>query len=548
MEHRALAIQPAAVPRFRPSGRSPVPRGKARRRWRRPVATLVSVLVLYAVAAGCSSHRDTNDDLDALLAAYREKNRQLEERQQAYRIRGIRRLEVRPAGAGEAARVALDVDGAHLGVVVGELAERAGLDLVTGPYPLSSRTTARLSDRPLAEVLERLLAPAGLSATVRDGVVALAERRDFGGGRASAAGSDDAEVRGGSAGDEDGWDGEDDEDDGDGGRPAARMTVEHPLRYADTAGVSEVLDSMYPVDEDSGRRAIAFAARPETNSIFLSGPAAEVADAAKLLDRLDADPGHVLIEALVVEFNVQSFLDIGSRIADGSRGHLSDIFFDVANLVGDTISFTRVADAAGTTSFTAVLNLLIQKEEARVISRPWLAALSGSPAQLEIAEDRYVVTEIPGGFEVNLEQISSGVTMDITPTVVLDGSIRLRIAITESQFIPSLENVEQRRSRNSVSTVTQVGDGETVIIGGLMLNRRGESKAGIPFLRDFPPFSWVFGHEDYSHTDSQVLIYVTPHIWKPGLDLPLEATGEFELYPASGVPPEEDPAEDSGGP
>lgn len=272
-----------------------------------------------------------------------------------------------------------------------------------------------------------------------------------------------------------------------------------------------------------------------------------MAGASRLLDRLDADPGHVLLEALVVEFNEQSFLDIGARIAEGSSGHLSDIFLDVANLVGETISFTRVADAAASTGFTAILNLLIQKEEARVISRPWLATLSGSPAQLEIAEDRYVVTEIPGGFEVNLEQISSGVTLDITPTVVLDGTIRLRIAITESQFIPSLENVEQRRSRNSVSTVTQVGDGETVIIGGLMLNRRGESKAGIPGLRDVPPFSWVFGHEDYSHTDSQVLVYVTPHLWEPGLNLPLETPREFELYPVSGVHGGEDLEEGSSG-
>jgi type II secretory pathway component GspD/PulD (secretin) len=318
------------------------------------------------------------------------------------------------------------------------------------------------------------------------------------------------------------------------------VTSEHPLRYADTASVSEVLDSMYPVDEDSGRRAIAFAARPATNSIFLAGPAAEVAEAARLLDRLDTDPGHVLLEALVVEFNVQSFLDLGSRITDGSSGHLTDLFLDFANLVGDTITFTRVADAAGTTSFTAVLNLLIQQEEARVISRPWLATLSGSPAQLEIAEDRYVVTEIPGGFEVNLDQISSGVTLDITPTVILDGTIRLRIAITESQFIPSLENVEQRRSRNSVSTVTHVGDGETVIIGGLMLNRRGESKAGIPFLRDLFPLSLIFGHEDYSHTDTQVLVYVTPHLWEPGLYLPLQTPEEFELYPVSGIHEGED--------
>jgi type II secretory pathway component GspD/PulD (secretin) len=297
---------------------------------------------------------------------------------------------------------------------------------------------------------------------------------------------------------------------------------------------------MYPVDEESGRREVAFAARPQTNSIYLAGPRAAVAEASRLLDRIDSDPGHVLLEALVVEFNVQSFLDIGSRIADGSSGSLTDIFFDVANLVGDTISFTRVADAAGSTSFTAILNLLIQKEEARVISRPWLATLSGSPAQLEIAEDRYVVTEIPGGFEVSLDQISSGVALDITPTVILDGTIRLRLAITESQFIPSLENVEQRRSRNSVATVTHVGDGETVIIGGLMLNRRGQSKAGIPFLRDIFPLSLIFGHEDYSHTDTQVLVYVTPHLWEPGLQLPLETPEDFELYPVSGIHESED--------
>jgi hypothetical protein len=45
----------------------------------------------------------------------------------------------------------------------------------------------------------------------------------------------------------------------------------------------------------------------------------------------------------------------------------------------------------------------------------------------------------------------------------------------------------------------------------------------------------VFGHEDYSHTDTQVLVYVTPHMWEPGLDLPLARPGVLELYPASGV-------------
>jgi Bacterial type II and III secretion system protein/Bacterial type II/III secretion system short domain len=497
-----------------------------RRRRVRPFTALASLPLLLALAGGCSAHHESNRDLDGLLAAYREKNQQLEERQQAYRTQGIRHLEVHPAGPGKPALVDLDVEGALLGVVLEKLVEGAGLGLVTGPYPLASRTTARLSGQPLTEVLDQLLAPAGLAAKVSDGVVTLAEGRGLGIGE-RARGEGDETVGGGGDG-------------GDGGdRGAAvggRVTVEHPLRHASTDSVAKILDSMYPVNEDSGQREVAFAVRPETNSIFLSGPPAEVANASRLLDRVDTDPGHVLLEALVVEFNVQSFLELGSRLADGSHGHLKNVFLDFANLSGETISFTRAAEAAGSTSFSAMLNLLIENEDARIISRPWLTTLSGSPAKLEIAEDRYVVTEIPGGLDVNLDKISSGVDLDITPTVTLDGMIRLKMAITESQFIPSLENVQQRRSRNSVSTVTQVGDGETVIIGGLMLRRRSRSKAGIPYLRDIFPLSWVFGHEDYSHTDSQVLIYVTPHLWEPGMSLPLQSPKDFELYPPSGNP------------
>ena len=72
----------------------------------RAAATLPSLLLLVVLWGGCSAtHRDTNEDLDALLAAYREKNQQLEERQRAYRVRGIRRLEVQPEGSGATARV-----------------------------------------------------------------------------------------------------------------------------------------------------------------------------------------------------------------------------------------------------------------------------------------------------------------------------------------------------------------------------------------------------------------------------------------------------------
>ena len=112
-----------------------------------------------------------------------------------------------------------------------------------------------------------------------------------------------------------------------------------------------------------------------------------------------------------------------------------------------------------TATFTAVLNILVQDEDARVISRPYLATTSGTSAHLEITEDRFVVVQAPGGIDVTLEKISSGIILEILPVITKDGRISLDIEIDQSQFIPTLENVEQRRSRNSISTSTTVKEG-----------------------------------------------------------------------------------------
>ncbi|MEZ5582345.1 MAG: type II and III secretion system protein [Candidatus Competibacteraceae bacterium] len=206
-----------------------------------------------------------------------------------------------------------------------------------------------------------------------------------------------------------------------------------------------------------------------------------------------------------------------------------DVFIDFADLVGDTITFTMTADAANTTTFMAVINLLIQDEQARVISRPYLATTSGSPAKLEVAEDRFVVVAQPSGDDITLQEVSSGVTMNITP-VLCNNLIQLDMEISESRFIPSLENVEQRRSRNAITTAAQVEDGQTVIIGGLMLATRGQSVAGIPGLRDVPGLNLVFGHQDKVDQRTQVMVFVTPHRWTPGMRTPIQPMDGMTIY------------------
>lgn len=462
----------------------------------------VLLVLLCGAMSGCGARRNPHADLDALLAAYRQQNERLEESRERLLARGIERLVVEPGTPAGEPLVSVDLVDARLDIVVQRILAEAGVGFVTGAPRLPGTVTARFEKRPLLGALVALLQPAGLTAAVSDGLVSIVpapvESAPDGGARAAGPEPGMAEV---------------------------------PLSYVRTARAAEVLDSLYPVNEETGTRAVQFAPMPENNSVLVSGDRGQVAAAQRVLEALDRDPGHIMLEALVVEFNIQAFRELGSHLANLSAGRWSDVTFDVAELLGDTLTFTRVADAAHTTAFSAVLELLMMRNEARVVSRPYVSAISGSKAHLEVAEDRFVLVTTPGEINVTLQPVSSGVRVDLLPTLTADGTILLEIGVEQSQFQPTLENIEQRRGRNNVATTVQVQDGQTVIIGGLMLRTRSVSEAGLPMIRNIPGLNLLLRHEDSSKQDNQVMVFITPYRWKPGMEAPLKVVEPFEIYP-----------------
>ncbi|MCF6263480.1 MAG: type II and III secretion system protein [Xanthomonadales bacterium] len=465
---------------------------------------IIAVFTMVLLISACAGHeeRHNDDDLDQLFESYRAQNAMIVQRRSAAQNRGIERLEFTETDNGSVL-VSVDLIEARLDVVVMLILDGTGTDYINENTTLPGTVSARFEAKPLIEALAILLRPRGMTASMSDSMVIL--------GRGSQTTAMDTVLA--SFPDN-----------------AEKIHIDWPLENISTQRALEVLDSIFPIDEDSGLREIDFASHIEANSIILSGTRGNVESAIRLLDNIDEDTGHVLLEALVVEFNVQSFLDMGAQISNGASGEFSNIFVDFANLVGDTVSFTRIADVTNISSFTAVLNMLIRDDNARIVSRPYLSTISGSPAQLEITEDRFVVVQTPGGLDITLEQISSGIVLDILPVVTKNKNILLDISIDQSQFIPTLGNVELRRSRNTVKTSARVSDGQTVIIGGLSLKTRAQSVAGLPGLRDLPGLKYFFGHEDHFDQENQVMIFVTPHRWEPGMDAPLVGKNKWGIY------------------
>ncbi len=464
----------------------------------------VILLILTFFLGACANVLQNNDDLKDLISSYEAQNEQVAARRAAALKRGIDQLDItQPDKSGGPVKISVDLNEARLDVVIKLILDGAKTEYINQNHSLRGTVTARFENRPLVEALTILLNQHRMRASRSGSMIIL-------GPDPSQDKLDQAMATV-----PDGTD---------------KIHINWPLENIDISRATQVLSKIYPPNKINGHKRINFAERKDNNSIILSGSRGDVEDAIRLLDSIDKDSGHVLLEALVVEFNVDSFLDIGARIADGADGKFSNVFIDFANLAGESVSFTKVGDAVNMRSFSAIINLLIEDEEARVVSRPYLSTVSGTLAHLEVAEDRFVVVYSPDGLNVTLNEISSGIILDILPVVTRDQAIMLDISINESQFIPTTGNVEQRRSRNTVKTSTRVDDGETVIIGGLNMQTTSQSFAGLPWVRNIPLVKYLFNREESVDMQTQVMIFITPHRWEPGLDLPLLKQNEWSIY------------------
>ena len=112
--------------------------------------------------------------------------------------------------------------------------------------------------------------------------------------------------------------------------------------------------------------------------------------------------------------------------------------------------------------------------------------------------------------------------MTITPIVLGNRKLLMKVDIVDSQFSGiNLPNVVSEVKENRANTEMQVEDGQTIIIGGLISNRRAWSNSGFPGLRDIPILNLFFARRSNELVEKEVMIYVTPHIWKPGMVSPL---------------------------
>lgn len=285
---------------------------------------------------------------------------------------------------------------------------------------------------------------------------------------------------------------------------------------------------------------------PRTNSLIVTETAAKLAEIRNLIDLVDIPIRQVMIEARIVI--AQSNLDDELGISWGG-GHTNNNFFgnalsisgDVENvtnlnqsiidglpgsvsLPGSLLVDLGVAEPAGSFAvgftskdvfLTAELSALEAVGKGEVVSQP--KVITGDKQKASIKSGTEVPYQESSAGGATATQFKEAVLqLDVTPNITPDDRILLDLVINQDSIgdlvpsgnggsIPTIDTTE-------LTTQVLVGNGETIVLGGVFRTEDLEKVSKVPVLGDIPIMGQFFRSSSTSRTKTETLIFITPRI------------------------------------
>ncbi|MBI2988107.1 MAG: secretin and TonB N-terminal domain-containing protein [Deltaproteobacteria bacterium] len=263
-----------------------------------------------------------------------------------------------------------------------------------------------------------------------------------------------------------------------------------------------------------------------------------VTDLPKFLDRiagfLESVEGsiqrQVLIEARIIEVTLTGEYRFG---LDWAAITQAAALRGASTISAGKILGQRLAPAAGgfqvgvtSTDFTALLSVLSNQGELKVISSPKLATLNNQTAVIRAGTDEVFfetrVSETPSltgtqtSRTISPRTVTIGVVLGITPQVGADGTVVLHIhptvtekrGETKSAIGDTFPIIDVREA----DMVVRAREGQVVIIGGLMQEKRSDSDSKVPILGDLPGIGRLFRSTTQEARKTELVVLLSPTV------------------------------------
>jgi type IV pilus assembly protein PilQ len=316
------------------------------------------------------------------------------------------------------------------------------------------------------------------------------------------------------------------------------------VNYAKAADMAQLFQSVTGAEGVADTRG-SITVDDRTNSIIAYQTQERLDELRRIVAQLDIPVRQVMIEARIVEANVDYDKALGVRWGGaGTRGNWSvygkdgatsfdegQAFLPGTDTVGDftledgvsPVPFVDLGVAGSTSGIgigfltdNVTLDLQLSAMEktgnGEIVSQPKVVTSDKETAKiLKGQEVPYQEASSSGATSTSFKE--AALSLEVTPQITPDNRIIMEVKVTKDapDFARALNGVPPI-NKNEVNAKVLVSDGETIVIGGVFSNTQTKAVEKVPFLGDLPFIGRVFRRDIVADNKAELLVFITPRI------------------------------------
>lgn len=278
------------------------------------------------------------------------------------------------------------------------------------------------------------------------------------------------------------------------------------------------------------------------NALVIVANSEQYSKIIKVVKQLDVLPLQVLIDATIVEVNlnddlkygIQWFLSHengGTNLISGGADNGLITKSDSSDSSG--VDLANIAKAVGTGGFSyafssrsgdinAILNAGAANNNINIISSPSLMVLNNQEATIKVGDSvpirSSVSNNLNSGTNVqtsSIQMIDTGVILSVRPRVNAGGLVLMDVmqSVNQAAETKTSDNIDSPTiQKREIETSIAVQSGETLVLGGLIKENNEYSRSGVPLLHELPLLGPLFGSTTRNKDKSELVVLITPRV------------------------------------